>query len=566
MNTFEKMLQQFQCGNTDNHNNQTPPATAKPKNPFANPNPVNFPVSNVEQVGIPPQSAQNGNTGNIQTQKQQIVKEKPDLGTELLKIARELVYVKDKFKNVYCVISDSKNESFAPLDSDEFIGYLKDKFMGKTGKSVSTNIYRSIKEQITTHAIKNSKTRNFINRVSCDDGFLYLNRCTDPISFIRLNIKTGEIDYTTSSPFIPEFYIHQNPLPKAEKSPGTAFDGLFHLLSITDEKDKALILSFLIGNMTPNIAVPYIWFIGPPKGGKTTAGKYIKEILDPTNAPTFMPAKRNELAQLLAQQFIPIVDNVEDIQKDYSNLFSGATSGIQVTSRKMYSNDGLHIFEIKTSAIITALRPGRLKDDLLSRIFFIKREPIAGFCIEDSEFREEFNKLHPYLLDELLTLYHKVEEMKKDIKFQTTERCPETFRICRIICAITFNNPDLVFEIIDRNKSYRNIQDFQGNPVVASIVHFMKDKKIWNGRISDLKAEIEKSGYPMHDIPEKSNAFSRKMKEGKRILESNGITFLKKSNVSNGAPYEFVNQNYDPDDFDDEVSSSPIELCSPSLQ
>ena len=553
MDFYEEMLQKINIQNGEVNSNPISSTTEKPKNPFAKSNPINMnhQSSSTEQTISQIEPVQSGNGDNSSNPAQQAVKEKPDLGTELLKIARELVYVKDKFKNVYCVISDSNCESFAPLDSDEFIGYLKDKFMGKTGKSVSTNIYRSIKEQITTHAIKNSKTRNFINRVSCDGDFLYLNRCTDPISFIRLNIKTGEIDYTHSSPFIPEFHIHQNPLPKVEESPGTAFSGLFNLLSITDEKDQALILSFLIGNMTPNIAVPYIWFIGPPKGGKTTSGKYIKEILDPTNAPTFMPAKRNELAQLLAQQFIPIVDNVEDIQKDYSNLFSGATSGIQVTSRKMYSNDGLHIFEIKTSAIITALKPGRLKDDLLSRIFFIKREPIVGFCKEDNEFREEFKKLHPYLLYELLSLYHQVEEKKKDIKFQTTERCPETFRICRIICDIAFKNPDLVFEIIDRNKSYRNLQDFQGNPVVAAVVHFMKDKDIWSGRISDLMTDIESSRYPMHGMPDKSNVFSRKLKEGKRILEANGVTFIKKSNVSNGAPYEFVNRNYDPDDFDD---------------
>jgi len=472
---------------------------------------------------------------------------KVDMMQEFVTFASALEYSKDTLGNLYVTIKEKAFTDIVPVKSGSFLGFVRDRLYETTAKFLTEKDYKTGLEQVVYLAQKNPlPEKETINRVRSDGQHIYLDMRTTPQSFLKYDLGSGGQEYVQTSPFLPQRSPNQKSLPQpAYRENGKAFDEFFSLLNVTDIHDQALIKSFLVARMGyGELIAPCLVFLGDRGSGKTTLSKLIKNIVDPTNAPSHIPAKISDLQILLARQFLPVIDNISNISAEFSDQLCTAVTGVECGKRVLYTDADEYTMYLKTSAIMTSIRVPHFKDDLASRIFFIRRPAITGGYISDGLISEKFKELHPCLLCELLKICQAVSKHDYRQHLIDSERNVDFTGIMSLVCQHEYDDMGLAQKVVERNNHYRGIEALAGNPVVAAIILFMADKQSWKGTLTELIALIREKDFSTPDFPGASNAFSRAMKKGLATLESNGIAFCKQPNGPKGTPYLFVNKNY----------------------
>ena len=475
---------------------------------------------------------------------------KTDMVQEFVNFASTLEYAKDTLGNLYVTIKEKAFTDIVPVKSVSFLGFIRDRLYETKAAFLSEKDFKAGLEQVIYQAQKKTlQEKETINRVRSDGQHIYLDMRTTPPSFLKYNLNSGEQDTVQMSPFLPQRFPKQKSLPlPARRENGKAFDEFFSMLNVSEIHDQALIKSFLVSRMAyGELITPCLMFLGDKGSGKTTLSRLIKNIVDPTNAPSHIPAKISDLQILLVRQFLPVIDNISNISAEFSDQLCTAVTGIECGKRVLYTDADEHTLYLKTSAIMTSIKVPHFKDDLASRIFFIRRPAITGGYISESLISEKFQELHPYLLDELLQTCRGVSKHDYRQHLIDSERNVDFTGIMSLVCQHDYGDMNLAQKIVERNNHYRGIGALAGNPVVAAIILFMADKQNWKGTLTELIAAIKDKGFATPDFPDAANAFSRSMAKGLTTLDSNGIVFRKQPNGPNGTPYLLVNKNYTED-------------------
>ena len=473
-------------------------------------------------------------------------KEKANARNEFLKIIDSLPTYRDNLDNLYYIVEDGKHKEMLPLGSELFLGYIQDRISNEKGVFLTPKeFYQSfsmVKYRASKIAIQECE---IINRVRGDDAYLYIDMYTTPTSFLRFNKKTGEHDYIQHTPFARFRHDLARPLQKIQQSDGGALMNFFALHNVDDTLDQALITAVIIGVFHNDVTVPYLWILGDKGSGKSTLAKCIRDIFDPAGRPSHAPKSSDNLAQLLNHHFFPVLDNIGKISFEQSNLFCESSTGINYSVRALYTNDGDHVFSIKTSGIFTSIKTFNLEPDLLDRTFFLRRPPIENTYMGETKIEGLSSKMQPEVLFELLHIY------KETLKYSYTEniitgaRLTDFSGVLKLVCKTYFNDESLAYKVLERNNKYKSIEEEYRNPVVAAIVQFMKERQSWRGCISDLLTVIQEQGFATPDMPPTPNSFSRVMNRNIHELRKYNIDVKKLKKVASHQPYELFNIQFD---------------------
>ena len=469
---------------------------------------------------------------------------KVNMQGEFLSFCSNLEYAKDPQGNLYVTVVHEDGPQKMLMRSKQFFSAARASLRAKTGESLKKNDFGLVLDDV---AYRLSRTQvpvlQTITRAQKEGDHLYILMSAAPESYLKFNLITGEAEYVPTAPFLP-VHLPTHTLPKPIFDKEGAFEAFFDLLGVAEYEDRALIVSILVARLLePAIEVPSLMIIGEFSTGKTTLARLIKNIIDPTEGPTHPSSDGKDLIRNLAQQFLPAFDNVSALSRKLIDILCTAVTGAGHSRRKIYTNDEEHLVHVKTSCIMTSTGISKLRDDLSSRIFYIRRPRING-KLHGEQVNYEFAKLHPRLLGELLQICRTIREENFQQYTLENERMVDFSGILNLVCRHVFNKPDLAVAVIKRNNHYRGIEDVGGNPEVAATLLFMNDKPSWKGTITELIKAISAKGVGTPDLSLAANAFSRKLKAGEVILKSNGIRVQRLSTGPNGLLYQFTNSDY----------------------
>ena len=505
------------------------------------------PTNKSIQPCVSPQS-EGGNLGQILKDsgcRSTYSKSKVNMQNEFLSFCSNLEYAKDHKGNLYVTVVHGGDPQVMAIRSSLFHSAARVHLRPTTGKNLSNGDFQSVVDDIEFQANRiKIPLKDTITRAQREGEHLYILMSTAPESYLKFNLATGEAEYVSKTPFLP-VHLSIHALPKPIFQGRGAFNDFFALLGVTEMEDRALIVSILVTRLLlPKVEVPHLMILGEPMTGKTTLARLIKNIIDPSAGVTHAPSAPEDLIRNLEQQFLPVFDNISALSRKLLDILCTATTGAGYSGRKKYTNDGEHLVVMKTSCIMTSTRIPKLRDDLSSRIFFIRRPPITG-GLHGEQVNHEFAKLHPRLLGELLQICGAIDK-KKDSKQAApkNERMVDFFGILSLVCQYAFNQQDLAAAVIKNNDLSRGVESVGGNPEVAAILLFMKDKPDWKGTITELIKAINAKGVGTPDLSQAANAFSRKLKAGEAILESKGIQVKKLTTGPNGQGYHLINYDY----------------------
>ena len=237
---------------------------------------------------------------------------------------------------------------------------------------------------------------------SADERRVYLDLGRPDWSVVEVTAEGWRVVPASEVPVRFHRNDYQRPLPLPEK--GGSLDPLWELLPLSEERDRLLVLGWLLGALNPWGPYPVMVLSGEKGAGKSTVGEVLKSLLDPTKAlRRSEPEKEDDLVIAAQHNLIILYDNLSQIKPWLSDALCRLSTGGGVSKRKLYTDNQEVVLEAQRPVILTGIAFGAVRDDLADRAIRVELTRIADEDrLTETELRLRFREHHPRILGALL--------------------------------------------------------------------------------------------------------------------------------------------------------------------
>lgn len=189
------------------------------------------------------------------------------------------------------------------------------------------------------------------------------------------------------------------------------FKGLWNFSSPNDYLLLlAQILFFYKKSLGGDTTIPMALFIGEQGSGKSTAAKWMKSLIDPTNKELLIyPRSLDDIYVLAKNSHVIAFDNVSFIPNDHADIFCAMATGVGYTKRKLYTDSEEQSFDAHKPIIVTAIDYPTHRSDFLERCIVYDFVPFEEKNrTAETELNKHFALIKSSLLGGILTLLSKV--------------------------------------------------------------------------------------------------------------------------------------------------------------
>lgn len=199
------------------------------------------------------------------------------------------------------------------------------------------------------------------------------------------------------------------PLPRPVRpsgmEPGDGYEALRKLLgwSETDRRWR-LVRGWLVAALLPDVARPLLFLHGRAGSGKSLRGVFVLSVLDPRGelGGNFNKDERDSMVAASAR-YLMGWDNITTVSESISNMICRLVTGGTDERRSLYSDDDLHVRDIRRTGALTGINVPLMLPDALERLIPLE----CGVIPEDrrrseSAMRARFAKVHPAILADVL--------------------------------------------------------------------------------------------------------------------------------------------------------------------
>ncbi len=468
-----------------------------------------------------------------------------------------LDFIKNNDMELFC---DSVNDTYASvminghreilsIESKEFNWYLNHLYYKQFNKTINKdNLLQVINILQAEARFGKVKKISLSNRVAKNDNSFWYDLSNEKWQVIEINVDDWNI--IDNPPILFNRYRHQAeqliPVRNGD------INKIFDYLNIKNY--HTLFLCWLVSCFVSDIphAMPIIY--GEKGAAKSTACSLLKQLIDPSVLDTLTIPKdmRSLIVNLQKHWFLPF-DNVSYINEEVSDTLCRAITGGGIQQRKLNTNAEDCIFTFKKCFAINGINNVATRSDLLDRAILIEL-----YRIDDKERRElsevqnSFKVDLPYILGGIFDVLSKAMSIYPTVKLDRLTRLADFTRWGYAIGEALGGKGQIFLKEYDRNINTQNIETINNDVVATLIIAFMKDKKEWKGRISELYNSLlnltTTCGVSANSkqLPKGANHLSRRLKSLQSNLNAMGISFDILTNYSDGTYILIKNKNSSP--------------------
>lgn len=243
------------------------------------------------------------------------------------------------------------------------------------------------------------------------------------------------------------------------------------------------------------IPKPILSLDGGPGSGKSSAAMDITDLTDPDADPLKKaPTKPKDLALLLREHYVTIIDNVSELEQWFQDMLCQACTGGSDTSRTLYTNLDTTTARFNARVILTAIAPPWMETDLKDRTLPCHMLPMSN---EDkrspSELAIEFKEQKPQILGGILKTAAEVlktlpEIMKESNTWKNKPRMLDFACIGEACARIWGYNAGYFLAIYNRILLAESTDILGGINILRTFQTFvdMQPGNVWEGLASDL--------------------------------------------------------------------------------
>ena len=154
-------------------------------------------------------------------------------------------------------------------------------------------------------------------------------------------------------------------LPTPER--GGQLDELRAVINVTDD-GWTLIIGWLVGALCPDHPFPVLELQGEPGSGKSTQGRMLQDLIDPSQAGLrALPHNEEDLIIAASNAWIVGFDNASTLPVWLSDALCRLSTGAALGRRRLYSNAEEFIFQAKRPVMMTTIAELIVRGDLADR-------------------------------------------------------------------------------------------------------------------------------------------------------------------------------------------------------
>lgn len=425
-------------------------------------------------------------------------------------------YIKDLFvdnnDNEYIIIDEKGINKTYLIDTTAFRKFIINKSFNAINEIARGDNLTNICNSLKATATGTGKKLKVYKRIAQDNnGNLYFNLSNEAGEVVKITPNGWEI--INNAPVLFINGMGSLPLPRPQK--GGNINNFKKYINVKDD-EFILITAFLIGALNPEGSYPILCINGEQGTGKSYLTRFIKELIDPNEAPLKIAPKKEEDLYITCQNnWLVAVDNLSHIAWDISDLLCVFSTGGSISKRSLYSNGEEHTIKIKNPLIINGITEVIDRPDLQDRTIFINLELIKSH-IPENQIKEEFNKNKPLLIGALMdclvnilknTGKSNIQEILKNANCEKIRMADFTEWVYN---ASPLINGDMFIRTYYKNRLNASELQLQNEPMAQALLKLLEEKEIIEDTAENILKELKRI-EEAENLPKDGKGLSRKL-------------------------------------------------------
>ncbi|GAB4212679.1 MAG: hypothetical protein OHK0012_07370 [Synechococcales cyanobacterium] len=353
-----------------------------------------------------------------------------------------------------------------PLKSEAFKDLLLRELYTKYNKAANQENLGAAMNILRAKALFDSGQYKIWLRTGLDDlGNVYIDLANQYNQVIKVTREDWEIIPSSQCPIRFHRSGSQLPMPLPEK--GGSLDDLWKLIKV-DSEYQPLLITWLLSCLFPSGAKPIVYLVGSKGAGKTTTGKILKDIIDPTKAPLLPKVGSDkDIVATARNRWLLVYDNLSKLTPSEQDNLCRTATGAGFSQRKLYTDMDESYFDYTRPQILTSVDFVPNRSDLLDRCIIVKCNRLPDSDRSTDQKIDQLVKQYlPGILGCLLDLLVKALSTKDSID------CPLPRMADYALLGIAAGIPNFI-ETYNSNITETNNLAIEANPIAKAIKDYL---------------------------------------------------------------------------------------------
>lgn len=318
-------------------------------------------------------------------------------------------------------------------------------------------------------------------------------------------------------------------LPLPDPVRGGHVDELAAVLRWPTDEDRWLLVKGWLGAVLfADMPRPMLALLGEEGSGKTTAGRFVASVVDPTPPHTLgsnfgKDLKDDETKAL--NSYVVTWDNLSTVSGDHADFLSRVVTGDSIKRRLLYSNTGMVSISYRRTGVLTGITaPAGLKADTLARLIPIQVSKLV--TIDEETLNHEWERVHPRVLAGVLDMAVQV------LAREGLTHNPHNLRMADYAGALWAIEPKLA-DAYAHNVKNATQEMADEDPFVQVVVKWLDADAQDGSWVGTATKALDRAGahYRLSDgdgyWPGNARAFSHALTKAAKLLRISGVTVQK---------------------------------------
>jgi hypothetical protein len=443
----------------------------------------------------------------------------------------DVILFHDEFDEGYISLIIDGHREVLSCKSKSLKKWLSKETYRMENNALGSDALKSVLAVLEGNACYGGPEHRLNNRMALLEGELWYDLTNKAWQAIRLNEDGWEIAHEV--PTIFRRYSHHKPQVMPVKEGGDV-RRILGYVNVTDEKQKLLLLVYLVSCFIPDFPHVLLIIFGSQGSAKSTLSRLLRCIVDPSAIEVAsMPDNQKELIQTLAHHAFLFFDNVSFISEATSDTLCKAVTGGGFPKRELYSDDDDVIYNFMRCVGINGINLVATRPDLLERSLLIELQRIdPSDRKQEKEIMNNFQKDLPIILGGVFDVLVKAMRTYPTVNVESLPRMADFATWGCAIAEALGSTQEEFMEAYQANIAKQAETVLNENIVAAVMISFMGSRDEWTGTASQLLYDLtnhaafdERIDTYEKGWPKASNSLMRRLNELKVTLKDVGILF-----------------------------------------
>jgi hypothetical protein len=342
------------------------------------------------------------------------------------------------------------------------------------------------------------ETHDVHTRVGGHDEAVYIDLGDDSWRAVKITAEGWEI---VAEPPVKFRRPALKPLP-APVAGGTVAE-LRRFINVETNADWILIASWLVAALLPRGPYPLLVLHGEQGSAKSTATRLLRELIDPSPAPTrSLPSDARVLAVAARNSRVLAFDNLSSLSAEVSDALCRLATGSGFATRKLYTDEAEMTFWDQRPIILNGITALANRGDLLSRSIVVSLPRIdENRRLDEATLYAAFEDARPRIIGALCDAVATALRRLPETRLDAMPRMADFARAAAATApALGWAEADFVSAYTD-NRSAAIGAELEASSVATAVIRLLDGEREFRGTATELLDKLNIWGDEFQRTP-----------------------------------------------------------------